>query len=59
MYWIDNPHQLQGTPHIPKPGEKPCYHCLGYGYRPRRQDEPSGPKAIRCEYCEGSGLNKN
>ncbi len=36
---------------------KHCMYCEGYGYRPRRADEPSGQKAVRCYYCDGSGLS--
>ena len=53
-----NSHLLQGAPRPLKNNEKYCPYCDGYGYRPRRQEECSGMKAIRCEYCEGSGLGK-
>lgn len=58
MYWADNSCKLEGAPRPLKTGERHCPYCEGYGYRPRRKDEPSGPKAIWCDYCVGSGLSK-
>jgi hypothetical protein len=55
-YWVDNPHQLEGAPRPLKAGERHCPYCEGYGYRPRRSDEPSGPKAVRCDWCDGTAL---
>jgi hypothetical protein len=51
-----NSHLLSGSPRPLEPDQRHCPYCDGYGYRPRRQDEPSGPKAIRCSYCDGTAL---
>jgi hypothetical protein len=52
-------HALSGPPRPLKPGEKHCIYCSGYGYNPRPRDyNYTGPKAIRCTNCDGSGLEK-
>lgn len=55
-YWAETGHQLQGAPRPLKPGQQHCPLCEGYGYSPRSKNDPPGSKAIRCDWCDGSGL---
>lgn len=42
--WDGNPDALTGAPRAPRHAlEEHCPYCEGYGYRPRRRDEPTGP----------------
>lgn len=55
--WDGNPDALTGAPRAPRHAlEEHCPYCEGYGYRPRRRDEPTGPHAVRCDWCDGVGL---
>lgn len=57
---MDSTYALGGAPRPLKPGQRHCPYCDGYGYNPRPKNDPfipaSGPKAICCERCDGSGL---
>lgn len=59
-YWADTSYLLAGAPRAPRHNrEESCPYCYGYGYRPRglgAHDPPSGPKAVRCDNCDGVGL---
>ena len=50
---------LGGAPRPLKPGQSHCPYCEGYGYRPRPRNDlfipSSGPKAVRCDECDGTG----
>lgn len=46
---------LSGAPRPLKPGQAHCPYCEGYGYKPRPRTS-SGPRAMQCDMCEGSGL---